>query len=63
MDAQIASGIIGIVFLSLCIGFVSFVQPVPGQASAHPFLNPQVASVGDVLYLNERGTYSIRRSP
>jgi hypothetical protein len=60
MDAQLASGIIGIVFLTLCIGFMSFIQPSPGQASAHPFLNPQVAAAGDSLYLNERGTYSVR---
>lgn len=62
MDAQIASGIIGIIFLSLCIGFLSFMQPSPRQASEHPFLNPQVASVGEGVYLNEQGTFSIGRN-
>ncbi len=55
------SGMIGIIFLVLCISFVSFLQPAERQASAHPFLEPQVASVGEALYLNERGTYSVKR--
>ncbi len=61
MDANIMSGMIGIVFLVLCIGFVSAL-PAPRQASEHPFLDPNVASVGAALYLNERGTYSVERA-
>ncbi len=55
------SGMIGIIFVVLCISVVSFLQPAERQASAHPFLEPQVASVGEALYLNERGTYSVKR--
>lgn len=51
------SGIIGIVFLVLCIGFVSAL-PAPRQASVEPFLDPNVAGAGSTLYLNDRGTYS-----
>ncbi len=61
MDGNIMSGMIGIIFLVLCISFVSFMQPAERQASAHPFLNPNVASVGSAVYLNERGTLSIDR--
>ena len=59
MDGNIASGMIGIIFLALCIGFVSFMQPAPRPASMHPFLEPQVASAAQTIYLNERGTYSV----
>ncbi len=48
------SGMIGIVFLVLCIGFVSFL-PAPRQASEHPFLNPNVASVGNIEHVNDTG--------
>ncbi len=60
MDGQIASGIVGMVFLILCISFVSFMQPAERQASEHPFLAPQVAAAGSAIYLNDRGTYSVR---
>ena len=59
MDGNVLSGMIGIIFLVLCIGFVSFMQPAERQASAHPFLDPNVASVGASVYLNERGTLSV----
>ncbi len=62
MEGNMVGGIIGIIFLALCIGFMSSIQPSPGQASVHPFLDPQVAAVGEVVYLNERGTYSIHGS-
>ncbi len=62
MEGNMAGGVIGIVFLVLCIGFLNFIQPTSHQASAHPFLDPQVASVGEAVYLNDRGTYSVRRA-
>ncbi len=59
MDSSVMSGMIGIIFLVLCIGFVSSL-PAPRQASVHPFLDPQVASASEALYLTERGTYSVK---
>lgn len=56
MHSEIARGIIGIIFLVLCIGFASFAAPSPREASAHPFLDPQVASVGSAVYLADDGT-------
>lgn len=38
---EIAQGTIGIAFLIIAIGFVSFAQPARRQASAHPFRAPQ----------------------
>jgi hypothetical protein len=54
MDGKLAGGMIGIIFLVLCIGFLSAL-PTPRQASAHPFLAPQTASVGAV-YVHGDGT-------
>jgi hypothetical protein len=60
MEGNIAGGIVGIAFLVLCVGFISFAQPSSRQASAHPFLDPQVAGAENAVYLNDRGTLSVR---
>ncbi|MBP9757690.1 MAG: hypothetical protein KBD06_03765 [Candidatus Pacebacteria bacterium] len=59
MEGNVMGGMIGVIFLVLCISFVSFLQPAERQASAHPFLDPNVASAGSAVYLNDRGTLSV----
>ena len=48
-------GMIGIIFLVLCISFVSFL-PAPNQASAHPFLDPNVAGAAQAVTVHADGT-------
>lgn len=60
MDGNVLSGVIGIIFLVLCIGFMSFMQPAERQASLHPFLDPQTASAAVSIELDERGTFTGR---
>ncbi len=61
MDAKLASGMIGIIFLVLCIGFVSFMQPAPRQASAQPFLAPTQTASAEAIYLNDKGQIAVSR--
>ena len=60
METNLAGGVIGIIFLVICIGFISFIQPSARQASTHPFLKPNVAAVGETVYLNDTGTLSVK---
>lgn len=58
MDTNLAGGMIGIIFLVLCIGFLSFMQPAPHTASSHPFLDPNVAGAAESIELRDTGTFA-----
>ena len=56
MEGSVMGGMVGVIFLVLCISFLSFMQPAERQASLHPFLDPNVAAVGETVHLTDRGT-------